>query len=72
METKDYDVTLYTTHCPKCKVLEKKLEEIGIDYNLIEDEDIMMEKGFMAAPMLEVDGKVMGFSDAVKWVNKLI
>ena len=30
---------------------------------------IMLEKGFVTTPMLEVDGQVMDFKEAVDWVN---
>ena len=59
-------VTLYTTHCPKCNVLTTKLKSKGVDYEEITD------KGFMSAPMLEVDGKIMTFVEAIKWVNEVM
>ena len=62
-------VILYSTHCPKCMVLEKKLQQANIDFELVEDTAVMQEKGFMSAPMLEVNGNTMDFGDAVKWVN---
>lgn len=62
-------VILYTTGCPKCSVLEKKLDAINIAYEKETNEDVMMNKGFMSAPMLEVDGKVMDFVTANKWIN---
>lgn len=62
------DVTLYSTGCPKCRILETKLNQAGVKYNLVDNEDIMIEKGFMSAPMLEVEGNIMGFGDAMKWV----
>lgn len=65
------EVTLYSTHCPKCIVLEKKLQSTKVQYNLVEDQDVMIKKGFMSAPMLEVDGEVMDFTKAVNWVNNL-
>ena len=64
-------VTLYSTHCPKCVVLEKKLVNAQVEFHLVEDQDTMIEKGFMSAPMLEVDGEVMDFTKAVEWVNNL-
>ena len=63
-------VTLYTTHCPKCKVLEKKLNSKNINYNEVTDTNIMISKGFTSTPMLEVDGTIMDFSEANKWVNE--
>ena len=63
-------VTLYSTYCPKCIVLEKKLNTKGIKFELVEDQDVMIEKGFMSAPMLDVDGKIMDFTEANKWINE--
>ena len=65
------NVILYSTHCPRCVVLEEKLEDANIEFKLIEDQKVMEEKGFMSAPMLEVDGQVMDFVKANKWINSL-
>lgn len=62
-------IILYTTHCPKCKILEKKMNDKNIQYEMITDEDVMIEKGFMSAPMLEVDGNIMKYPDALKWIE---
>lgn len=62
-------VTLFTTHCPKCKVIEKKLAQKNIEYKMVEDINIMKEKGFKSLPMLEVDGQVFNFIEANKWVT---
>ena len=64
------EVTLYTTFCPKCRVLETKLKQKGIEYKEITDVDIMTEKGFMSVPMLEVDNFVMNFTEANNWINE--
>ena len=64
-------ITLYSTNCPKCKILEQKLNQKGVDYTLCTDIDVMEEKGFMAAPMLEKDGEVMDFGTAIKWINEV-
>lgn len=63
-------ITLYSTHCPKCKILEKKLDNANIEYVICDDMDIMINKGFDFLPMLEVDDKIMNFGEAVKWVNE--
>lgn len=65
------DVKLYSTHCPKCMVLEKKLQQKNISFEEINDVAVMEEKGFMQVPMLEVDGKVMDFIQANDWIKKL-
>lgn len=64
------NVIFYSTHCPKCKILEKKLADKNISYQEINDVDIMIEKGYMQVPMLEVDGKSMNFIEANKWINE--
>ena len=66
---KGLKVTVYSTGCPKCTILEKKLQEKNIDYEVISDIDLMQKKGFMSIPMLEVDNEIMEFGAAVKWVN---
>jgi hypothetical protein len=30
-------IVLYTTHCPKCRVLEKKLSDKGVKFETCED-----------------------------------
>lgn len=62
------NVTLYSTGCPKCNVLEKKLQIAGIDFN-IEGAETMIEKGFESAPILDVDGEYMTFMEALKWID---
>lgn len=63
-------VILYSTNCPRCTVLEKKLEEKLIKYEVINDVEVMKEKGFLSVPVLDVDGVEMKYVDAIDWVNK--
>lgn len=63
-------VILYTTHCPKCIVLEKKLKSKNIEYTENTDTDLMISKGFLSTPMLEVDGNIMDFKAANIWINE--
>ena len=62
-------IILYSTNCPKCNILEAKLNQKNIVYEICTDIDIMESKGMMSAPALEVDGELMDFGAAVKWVN---
>lgn len=64
-------VILYSTHCPKCTVLESKLKEKNIEFKEVNDQQIMLDKGFMSAPMLEVDGEILKYADAMKWVSEI-
>lgn len=65
------NVILYTTNCPKCVILEKKLKDKHIAFKIIDDINVMTEKGFMSAPMLEVDNKIMNFMEANTWINNI-
>lgn len=64
-------VILYSTHCPQCNVLEKKLNQNHIAYEEVNDVNVMRKKGFLSAPMLEVDGEIMDFKTANNWINLL-
>lgn len=63
------NVTLYSTNCPKCKVLESKLNQHGVDFNVNHDVELMREKGFDFLPKLEVDGIIYNFKEAVDWIG---
>lgn len=64
-------IILYTIDCPKCLILEKKLEAKNIEYLKVSDIDIINAKGFgdSSFPILEVDGFVMNYKTAIQWVN---
>lgn len=62
-------IVLYSTGCPKCKIIEAKLAKTGKTYTIIQDVDEMGKLGITAVPVLEVDGKMMDFGEAVKWAN---
>jgi hypothetical protein len=50
-------------------VLEKKLNAKNIDYVENTDVDLMIDKGIMAVPVLEVDEKRLNFKEANEWLN---
>lgn len=62
-------VTFYSTHCPKCNILEKKLKAANIDYKENNDVNIMLSKGLRTAPALEVDGEIYTFTQAIEWLK---
>ena len=63
------EVTLYSTGCPKCKVLGAKLDDKNINYNVVSDINVIISKGINTVPVLEVDNNLMDFKTAVDWVN---
>lgn len=66
----EQDIILYTTHCPKCKVLEKKLNEKNIPYTTITDIKEIEETGQKTVPLLSVNGNLKDFSEAITWVRE--
>lgn len=74
------DIILYSTNCPKCNILEKKLEQKNLNYKKITDFNVqtMISKGFTTVPILYVvydnsktDGCYYDFKDAVNFINNI-
>jgi hypothetical protein len=65
-------VTLFSTGCPKCRVLEQKLNNQQIEYSKDSNMDEIINQGFMSAPVLKVDNIYLDFTNAVKWVNEQV
>lgn len=64
------EVILFTTHCPKCKVLEAKLKQKNIVYEECDDMQKMKSFGIASAPILKVGEDVFDFNHAIQWINK--
>lgn len=62
-------IKLYSTGCPRCGVLKRKLDEAKVAYTVIDDVDEMLKLGLRTAPALEVDGKLMDFTEAIRYVG---
>lgn len=62
---------LYSTGCPKCNKLKKKLESKNVSFTENSDVDIMLSKGFQEVPMLEINGVIMDFKAANKWLDEI-
>jgi len=71
MQETQESIVLYTTHCPKCRVLETKLKTKNIPYVEITDTDEMMKLGLKSAPYLNANGKMMNFMEANAYINSL-
>lgn len=67
-------VKMYSTGCPKCNVMKKKLDDAKIEHTVVteqsEIENVARAHGFSTVPLLEVDGVVMDFRDGCAWINK--
>lgn len=64
-------ITLYSTGCPQCSVLKKKLDQANIEYSINTDQATMLAMGLVSVPALQVnDTTIYNFSDAVKWIKE--
>ena len=61
---------LFSTGCPKCTILKKKMSQKGIEYTEVNDAQQMLDMGLKSVPWLEVDGQMMNFEQANKWINE--
>ena len=63
-------VTVYTTHCPKCNIIEKKLKAADIQFSEVTDTDVMLSKGYTHVPQIEVDNLLVDFAMMNKLLNE--
>lgn len=63
-------MVLYSTGCPRCKVLKAKLEQKGIEYTENNSVDDMITIGISEVPVLSVDDRLLNFVEAVNWINE--
>lgn len=63
-------VVFYTTGCPKCGVLKKKLDAKGIKYEENNSVMEMLSLGITQVPVLKVEDKFLEFSEANNWINQ--
>ena len=64
------DIILYSTGCPKCNVLKKKLADKNSQYTENNDVDTRVSLGIDQVPVLSVGGKLLQFSEANNWINE--
>lgn len=63
------ELVLYSTGCPKCRVLKKKLSDKGLAFEENSSVDEMEKLGITEVPVLSVDGELLEFSAAIQWAN---
>lgn len=61
-------VKLYSTNCPKCKVLETLLKRDDIGYAVTTDISTLVNEGISSAPVLELK---LTFDEARKYLGYL-
>lgn len=65
-------VVLYSTGCPRCNVLKKKLEQKGVVYEVNDNVDDMITLGIEQVPVLKVGADLLDFVAANKWINEVM
>ncbi len=66
-------LTVYSTSsCPQCVLLKTRLKNIGLEFNVVEDESVMEQKGIRSIPQMETDdGKLMTYGESLRYLNDL-
>ncbi len=68
-------IILYSTNCPKCNIIKLKLQQLHLDYTLVEDVDttvdIAKQHNIKSAPILQVDDKFYDFNAAVAFLKEV-
>lgn len=64
------DIILYSTGCPRCSVLKKKLDEKGINYTENNSVKEMLALGIRTAPVLSIGNELKNFTESIAWLNK--
>ena len=63
-------IVLYSTGCPKCLILKKKLEQKNISYQENTSVEEMLALGITQVPVLKVGDCLLEFVDANNWISK--
>ena len=68
-------MTVYSTGCPKCKILVKKLLQKEIPFELVDDEETVMKIAstncIQSVPFVEYKGNIYLFEEIVKLINAM-
>lgn len=65
------DIILYSTGCPRCNILKKKLNAKNIEYTEINDKEKMASLGIDEIPILLIEGNSLKYKEAINWVNEM-
>ncbi len=64
------NVTLYSTGCPRCMILQSKLAAKNISCRMVTDREYMLQLGLDEMPVLEVNGQKMNYKEAMSWIEE--
>lgn len=65
-------IKFYTSHCPKCKVLKKLMDDKNIEYEEIDDENIYLEiaekNNIISMPFAEINERVVNTKELQNYI----
>ena len=64
------EIILYHTDCPKCKILQQKLDQKQIKYKSITNIEEIINLGYSSVPILQVNKTTYTFSEAIKLLKE--
>ena len=68
-------IKFYSSHCPKCIVLENLMKQKGMNYEYIDNENIYMEiaqkNNIISMPCAEIDGKIYNTKELQKYIMEV-
>lgn len=63
-------IELFTTDCPKCRLLKTMLVKRNMGFTEVTDIEAMTQMGLQTVPWLRVNGEMLDFERAVTWINE--
>lgn len=65
------NVILYSTGCPMCKMVEEKLKNKGVLFEINSNIEEMRKKGITHVPVAEVNGVLMKTKEILNWMETI-
>jgi len=64
-------IILYSNDCKNCKLLKSRLDLKNVQYEISNDMDFLIQKGFKSVPILKKDDQFMTFFEAIQWLKEI-
>lgn len=68
-------IEFYSSHCPRCIVLENLMKEKGIEYKYIDNEKIYMplarKNKILSMPFAKVNGKILSSKELQNYIMEV-
>lgn len=64
------ELVLFTNGCPKCKILEERLDEKNITYISKHNPQVLKDNNLISFPALQVNEKILSFYEAICFLKE--